>query len=245
MRFIRITFITLFILFILPALAHLAVWSARDHPRSWHEADWSSADIFPKQPAVEEAGIWVMSARTGGLKGAFATHSWLVLKKPGQAQYDRYDVVGWGRPVRHNGYAPDAHWYSNAPRIDHHISGTTATALIPAVQKAITTYRWREYGDYTLWPGPNSNTFVASVLHQVPKLAVAPPATAVGRDFPWDGRWAGRRQDGAWFVSLLGYAGANIGGRAGFELHFLGLVTGVTAALDGVKLPGFGTLRVT
>ncbi|MEL6504115.1 MAG: DUF3750 domain-containing protein [Pseudomonadota bacterium] len=243
MRLIRITLATLFVLFILPALAHLAVWSMMDHPRSWSEADWSSTNTFPKRPAQAEAGIWVMSARTGRMKGAFATHSWLVIKKPGSTRYDRYDVVGWGRALRHNGYAPDARWYSNPPRIDHHVSGEQAAALIPTMEKAISSYRWGDYGDYTIWPGPNSNTFVASILHQVPQLAVAPPATAVGRDFPWDGRWAGIREDGTIFISMLGYIGANIGGRAGVELHFLGLVTGITAAWDGVKLPGFGTLR--
>lgn len=245
MRMILILFGTLFVLFILPALVHLGVWSLQDHPRSWREANWSSAGILPAEPARESAGIWVMSARTGGLKGAFATHSWLVVKKPGALRYDRYDVVGWGRPVRRNGYAADARWYSNEPRINHHLKGADATQNIAAVEEAITTYRWSDYGDYTLWPGPNSNTFVASVLHQVPQLSATTPTTAVGRDFPWDGRWVGRRADGTWFASARGYAGINIGGQAGFELHFLGLVTGLTAAWDGVKLPGFGTLRFT
>ena len=44
-------------------------------------------------------------------------------------------------------------------------------------------------GEYTAWPGPNSNTFVATVLAAVPETGVTLPATAIGKDFPVDGRW--------------------------------------------------------
>ena len=44
----------------------------------------------------------------------------------------------------------------------------------------------REYpyaNTYTLWPGPNSNTFVAWIARAVPDLEVDLPATAIGKDY--------------------------------------------------------------
>ena len=56
-----------------------------------------------------------MAARTGGLKGAFSVHTWIVIKKAGAKAYERYDKVGWGMPIRRNAYPADGRWYSNVP----------------------------------------------------------------------------------------------------------------------------------
>ncbi len=231
-------FLPLF-LFILPALLHLAVWTFADRPRSWHSANWDSAGILPA-PATDEAAIYLMSARTGGLKGAFASHSWVVIKKPGSPRYDRYDVVGWGSPVRKNGYPADGRWYSNEPRIHASVSGQRANELIPLIENAISTYRWRQYGDYRTWPGPNSNTFVATVTRDVRGLEAAVPATAVGRDFPADDRWI-RFNGDTLFATLGGYAGFVLGRSRGFEINFLGLVAGINPFRGEVKIPAFGS----
>lgn len=230
------------VVFILPALVHLGIWSLSDRPAGWRHATWSSAGILPQNPEPDEAAVYVLTARTGGLKGAFATHSWLVLKPLGARAYDRYDVVGWGTPVRKNAYDADGHWYSNKPVINYQLVGEEADRLLPEIERAIANYRWRERGDYTLWPGPNSNTFVASVLSQVPGLAASAPSTAVGRDFPADGRWIGRRKNGAVFATLGGYLGVVIGGGVGLELNFLGLVAGINPSALEISIPAFGAL---
>ncbi len=49
----------------------------------------------------------VLSGRTGGWKGVVAVHSWIVYKRANEATWTRYDVVGWGNPVRRNGWAPE------------------------------------------------------------------------------------------------------------------------------------------
>ena len=234
--------IFLFVLFIVPSLAHLAVWSQAERPESWRQANWSSAGVLPEKPPVDEAQIYVLSARTGGLKGAFSTHSWLVLKPRGSHLYDRYDVVGWGNPVRKNGYDADANWYSNPPVINHSLTGPDAEALLPLVERAIADYPWQKRGDYTLWPGPNSNTFVASILRQVPALGASTPSTAVGRDFPETGRWFGQHENGDWFATLGGYLGAKVAAW-GVELNFLGLVAGFNWQDREVNIPSFGSYR--
>ncbi|MEM8749375.1 MAG: DUF3750 domain-containing protein [Pseudomonadota bacterium] len=243
MRLTFRVFIFLFAAFIAPSLLHAAIWATKDKPGSWHTADWTSAGILPASPNRTEAAIYVMSARTGGFKGAFASHSWLVIKKPGRMDYDRYDVVGWGRPVRKNAYPADGRWYSNAPTIHHQIKGEAAKRLIAPIEREITNYRWQSYGDYTLWPGPNSNTFVATIIRNVPELKSATPSTAVGRDFPADGNWFKLDSDGI-RATLGGYAGFAIGKTAGLELNFLGLVLGFNPGDGTLKVPSFGAFSL-
>ncbi len=185
-----------------------------------------------------------MSARTGGNKGAFATHSWLVLKPENAAHYDRYEVVGWGRPVRHNAYDADGRWYSNNPKIEKLIEGDNAAKLIPEIKQAIANYRWQNHGDYTIWPGPNSNTFVASIIRTVDGFDAATPSTAIGRDYPDDGKWFRFDQTGTLRLSAGGYAGLVVGMEEGLELNFMGLVVGFNPAKLEIKIPGFGSYRL-
>jgi len=195
-------------------------------------------------PEVDAAAVYIMTARTGGMKGAVSSHSWIVLKKPGRRDFDRYDVVGWGNPVRKNAYAADARWYSNEPAIHHVVRGLEAKTLITEIERAIASYPWHRRGDYTIWPGPNSNTFVAGVIDAVPGLNVVLPPTAVGRDYPSDGKWVRHSSEEGFRISLAGYAGLAIGSQRGFEVNFLGLVAGFNPSRGEVKVPGFGALTL-
>jgi hypothetical protein len=74
-RLCRRFFYILLAIFILPALIHLGVWSVAERPSGWRQATWSSAGILDQSPPKNEVQIYVFTARTGGLKGALATHS--------------------------------------------------------------------------------------------------------------------------------------------------------------------------
>jgi hypothetical protein len=242
-RFIRRLALAIFVLFLAPALTATGWWMTQTRAASWREADWSSSGVLPSQPAAGDAAIYVMAARTGGLKGALSLHSWLVLKRPGATGYDRYDVVGWGNPVRRNAYDADGSWYSNRPAIIHEIHGSQATALIPQIETAIAGYPYAGQGTYVIWPGPNSNSFVAHVLRAVPQIGIVLPSNAVGRDFPTEGRFFTIDDDGRNFrANLLGYAGISAGARSGFEIQFMGLVAGLDILNPGLKVPGFGRI---
>jgi len=233
----------LLLVFILPALASIGVWQTKNHAASWNVADWTSAGILPSVVEDQDAVIYLMAARTGRLKGALALHSWIVVKDKQGDQYRRYEVVGWGQPVRFNAYAPDARWYSNEPEIISIIRGEEAEAIIPKIEATVRAYPHSGRGAYTLWPGPNSNSFVAYVLNQVPELGLALPPNAVGRDFIAPGKYV--HVDPDWLnvqASLNGYAGFAIGKRHGVELNFLGLVTGIDVVNPAIKLPGFGRI---
>ena len=191
-----------------------------------------------------------MAARTGGLKGALSTHSWIVTKRAGAAAYDRYDKVGWGNPVRRNHYAPDARWYSNTPFIVKTVRGEAAERLIPRVEAAIAAYPHSKPGGYHIWPGPNSNSFVAHVLRQVPQLHAVLPANAVGRDYIAGGQtsflaWFWDGENDEFKLSAGGYAGISGGRVSGLEVNFLGLVAGVDVLHPALKIPGFGRLELT
>lgn len=241
---IKIMFVFILVVFLLPVAGHALVWLAKDRPTSWRTADWTASGVLPEPNGKDDPAIYLMAARTGGYKGIVSVHSWLVIKRPGARDYDRYDVVGWGQPVRHNAYPPDGRWYSNAPEIVHTVSGDAAARAIPKLEAAIRSYRWSKRGDYKIWPGPNSNTFVASILSQVPELGGKMPPTAIGRDYPADGNWIGRGPGGGWRLTLNGFAGVTFGVVEGLEMHFLGLVAGVDFARPALLVPGFGRLGI-
>lgn len=227
----------------LPLAAHAVVWWSGEHASSWATADWSSTRTLPAPSAHQAAMVRVYSARTGRWKGVFATHSWLVLKEHGAASYERWDKVGWGAPVRRNNYAPDARWYGNDPEVLYEITGERAEALIPAIRAAIRAYRHNRRGDYRVWPGPNSNTFVADVVSAVPQLSLALPPTAIGKDFPAQGDWFGPTPSRTGVrLTLGGYLGVAAGWVEGLEINILGAVVGLDIRRPGLKLPGFGRI---
>ena len=229
-------------LFLLPIAARAALYAYQSGPTSWRNADWSSTKNLPDASAEPDARVLIMSGRTGGWKGVFAVHSWVVLKPENGRTWRRYDVVGWGNPVRVNGWAPDGRWFGNRPQVVLDLRGAEAAAVIPRIDAAIEGYPFGNDGDYRIWPGPNSNTFVATVLRAIPEIKVALPANAVGRDFrPWP--YVGLTDSGTGVeASLWGLLGVKLGWVEGVELNVLGLVAGLDLREPGVKLPGYGRI---
>lgn len=236
----------LVVLFVLPLAARATLFAFEDRPGSWRNADWSSAGILPDARSHRPARLLVMAGRTGGWKGLVAVHTWIVLKPEGAPAWTRYDVVGWGSPVRRNGWAADGRWYGSVPVIVADISGEAATRLIPAVETTIRSYRHAGAGDYRLWPGPNSNSFVAAVLRGVPELRVPLPPDAIGRDFRDEGIYLGPTDSGTGLeFNLRGLAGVKLAWVEGLEVNLLGLVAGIDLRRPAIKLPGFGRIGIS
>ncbi|ORE90766.1 DUF3750 domain-containing protein [Aurantimonas sp. 22II-16-19i] len=245
MRILKFLMLAIVLVYLLPAAASAALWYVGEHATSWRTADWSSSGLFEPAGKVPEARVYVLSARTGGLKGALSEHSWIVVKESGATSYERWDKVGWGSPVRHNGYPADGRWYSNQPRVVFAATGGAAERLIPKIRAAIATYPFAMRGGYHIFPGPNSNSFVAHVMRQVPEIDVALPPVSVGRDYPTGGRLAYLDPDGRdLHLSLFGYAGLSAGWKNGLEINLLGLVAGVDIRRIGIKVPAFGTFAL-
>ena len=96
-------------------------------------------------------------------------------------------------------------------------------------------------GDYVVWPGPNSNTFVAHVMRSVPELSAALPPTALGKDWqPWRDIVGLTPSRTGIQISLGGYAGLALGWVEGLEIDFMGLVAGIDVRRPAVKIPAWG-----
>jgi hypothetical protein len=241
---IRKVLVGFLILFLLPLAVHAAIYAGKDRPATFRDADWSSVGMLPPADADRDARLLVFTGRTGRWKGIFAVHSWVVLKPENATSWSRYDVVGWGQPLRTNSWAPDGRWFGDTPRVLVDVRGPTAAVLIRKVNAAIAAYSYNHFGDYRIWPGPNSNTFTATVLRAVPELATALPSNAVGKDFRAH-PYVGITDSGTGIeASLWGLLGLKVGWVEGVEVNVLGLVAGLDLRHPAVKLPGFGRIGV-
>lgn len=242
---LRCGFLVLLFAFVIPALSHIGYRWIIGWPASWHQADWSSSGLLPKARHERGAVVYVFAARTGRWKGGVAHHSWVVTKRPGARRYTRYDVVGWGRPVRVNAYAPDGRWYSNVPQVVVTLRGRAARRAIPQIRKAVARYPYSRYGDYAVWPGPNSNTFVAHIARSVPALAPGLLPTAIGKDFRDGSHLIARTPSGTgWQIGWRGLFGLTIAWVEGVEVNFFGLVAGLDIRRPALKIPGWGRIGV-
>ena len=128
----------------------------------------------------------VYGARAWSWRGWFAIHTWIAAKRTGESAYTVYDVVGWrghhGEPVlRIAQDLPDRHWYGEKPQILKAHVGPGVDQLIDEIDKAAQAYPWKT--TYSVFPGPNSNTFTAWVANQVPALELDLPFTAIGSGY--------------------------------------------------------------
>jgi hypothetical protein len=209
----------------------------------WRSADRSSAGLLPAAKEQRGAVVRVFSARTVSWRGIVATHSWVVIKDKNATAYQRFDYTAWGQPIWIDRFAPDGHWFGSAPEIVFAADGAVAARMIPRIRSAIRHYRFAKAGDYRLWPGPNSNTFVATIMSAVPEMNASLPATAIGKDFPYDGRWIGFTPSRTGIrININGYLGLTLGWVEGVEVNILGAVAGLDFRRPGLNLPGLGRI---
>ncbi len=187
----------------------------------------------------------VYGARTVGWKGAFGVHTWIAVKPAGAPVYTVHEVMGWRLRWTDNVVVtrvrePDARWFGAEPELYAEKRGPAAEALIPRIEHAVASYPYA--GEYTVWPGPNSNTFTAWVLRQVPELAAQLPATAIGKAY-LGARVLGTAPSGSGVqLSLAGLLGFTASGVEGLELNLLGLSFGIDPFRPALKLPVIGRI---
>lgn len=233
-----------FAAFVCPLALSLALRHFSDRPH-WSAADHESTGQAPSALAHPAAVAQVYAARTWGLRGALAVHTWLAVKRAGASSYTRYEVIGWrlsrtgSALVRDPSRAPDGLWFSNSPQLLAEVRGAAATAAIDKIEAAVAAYPYDR--EYRLWPGPNSNTFTAFVARRVPELGAALPSIAIGKDYLADAAVLAPAPSGTGGqFSIFGLAGVLLAAREGLEVNLLGFVAGVRFHPFGVKLPGLG-----
>ena len=229
----------LLLVLLLGGPAYLYVTDAVGVDTSWHQANRDSAGMAPDPGAHSGAVVQVYAARAFRWRGVFAVHSWVTVKEAGAERYRVYEVTSWrGGRVATGFGIPDRNWFGSAPKLLLDVRGDEASALIPRIADAV--QRYPHNGDYAVWPGPNSNTFVAWLIREVSGLNAALPSTAVGKDY-LSGAWLASMPSGTGYqVSVNGVIGAGVARAEGLEVNVLGLVVGVDPLGLAVKLPGVG-----
>jgi len=213
-------------------------------PEHWWDLRRDSSGQTP--PLVEQQGvIQVYAARAARWRGAFGVHTWVSFKRTGETQYSRLEVIGYyayyGRSaVRLKRGSPDAYWFGNRPTLLREITGgVEIDGLINRLTAAADSYPYAN--TYKVWPGPNSNTFVAWLARAVPELQLELPPHAIGKDYLPHAAWLSQTPSGlGGQVSIAGYAGILIGLEEGLEFNVLGLTAGVDLMPPALKFPGVG-----
>jgi hypothetical protein len=227
------------------AVALVALTVGRVSAQDWRTASQEPVGLAPDPATHPEAIVQVYAARVIGWRGVFGVHTWIAVKPARAGEYTVYEIIGWrlrwqdsALAVRHR--APDARWFGNMPELIAEKRGSDADALIPRIDQAAHAYPWA--GEYTMWPGPNSNTFTAWVLRAVPELEADLPPTAIGKDYSGRKLLSSAPSGKGFQLSLFGLAGITASGVEGLEVNLLGLTFGINPFDPALKLPLVGRI---
>ena len=214
--------------------------------KAWWEASREPSGLAPQPEEHSEAIVLIYTARAFSWRGTFGVHPWIAWKEKDAPEYTTAQVIGWrlrrtSTSIVVEKDQPDRYWFGSTPSEVDRITGAVAERAIPKIKDAIANY---PYGHiYRVYPGPNSNTFIAHVIREVPELGVELPSSAIGKDWVdwgWPTTWS-QSGTGVHF-SLWGLAGFTLGLGDGVEVHLLGLNLGVDLWTPALKLPFVGRI---
>lgn len=212
---------------------------------SWRSASRAAVGLAPLPESTPEAVVQVYGARAVRWRGYFGVHTWIAAKAQQADRYIVYEVTGWrlrrsGTSVTVSDRAPDGRWFGNAPKLLADLRGAGAEAAIAKIEAAVEQYPYA--GTYRVWPGPNSNTFTAFVLRDVPELRADLPATAIGKDYLGPRLLASAPSGTGFQLNAFGVLGVLAAREEGVELNVLGLTFGIDPSPLSLKLPLAGRL---
>ncbi len=224
------------------------VFIPTDVSGNWRTASRASVGIAPDPALTPEAVVQVYGARAYSWRGYLGIHTWIAVKPTDADTYTIYEVLGWRQRRRLPVLAiydqtPDRRWFGNMPEILAEKRGEGVDALIMRIDQAVQDYPYAR--QYTLWPGPNSNTFTAWVSRAVPELELNLPATAIGKDYLGYRLFATPPSGSGFQFSVFGLLGVVISNVEGFEFNFMGLTFGIAPDPWAVKLPIVGSIQLT
>jgi hypothetical protein len=208
--------------------------------------DVAAVGLAPGPESNQESIVQVYAARSyEWLSRAVSVHTWLAFRREGEVKYTVYEAHRFRPHVTGDSvrvcqkYYPDRRWHGAEPTLLFEVRGPSAERAISEILEATSTFPDR----YRLWPGPNSNTFIAEIARQAEELKVDLPPTAIGKDYLIRGRIFGVAPSGTgWQVSLGGLLGVMIAREEGIEINMLGAVFGLDFSPPALKLPIVGRL---
>ncbi|MBL9212095.1 MAG: DUF3750 domain-containing protein, partial [Opitutaceae bacterium] len=213
--------------------------------QSWRTASREPAGLAPDPATTREAVVQVYAARAVEWRGYFGIHPWVAVKRTGASHFTVHELMGYqtrrsGNGIRSSQRAADMYWFGNRPWVLADLRGSGVDAVIDRIEAAVADYPYA--GTYRIWPGPNSNTFIAHVLRAAPELRVDLPALAVGKDYLGPSLVAWTPSGTGAQVNLFGLAGLLAGWEEGVELNVIGLTFGVNPVRLALKLPVLGNI---
>jgi hypothetical protein len=216
-------------------------------PRDWRYGNDEPAGLAPDPAKTPEAVVQVYGARVSGWRGIFGLHTWIAAKPSNANAYTIYEVVGWrlrwaDSVVAIGGRRPDGGWYGARAQLFADARGDHVDRLIARIDRVARSYRYA--GEYTVWPGPNSNTFVATIARAVPELAVEFPPTAIGKDYLGPKLFGPAPSGRGFQFSLFGLVAFTVGKVEGIEINVLTMTFGINPFSRTVKLPILGPLPI-
>ena len=235
-------------LFLLPlvllGLAH-ADRGADSIGGNWRRASRAAVGLAPDPAVTPEAVVQVYAARAIRWRGYFGVHTWIAVKPSNAPAFSVYEVTAFGlrrggSAVRVSQRVPDGRWFGSEPDLLADLRGAGVDAIIGRVDRAAAAYPYADR--YRVWPGPNSNTFTAFMLREIPELRVDLPAHAIGKDYLGPRVFARSASGTGAQVSLFGIFGLLAGVEEGIEVNLLGLTFGIDPNDLAVKLPLVGSL---
>jgi hypothetical protein len=213
--------------------------------QDWRTASREPAGLAPDPATTPEAVVQVYAARAVRWRGYFGVHTWIAVKPKGAPRFTVHEVNG--HRLRRTGTAlvsstrpADGYWFGNRPELLKEARGAEAEALIPRIEDAVRRYPYAN--TYRVWPGPNSNTFTAFVLREVPELRVDLPPTAIGKDYLGWMPVARTPSGTGGQLSVFGVAGIAAALEEGLEINLLGLTFGIDPGSLALKLPLIGRI---
>lgn len=206
----------------------------------------TSGQLAPKASEHAGAVVQVYAARTWGAKQAVSVHTWISVKPSNQDHYTSYEIIGWR--LRRSDTAlvvrdsqPDRDWWGHQPQLLLDYRKADADQVIEKIKAAVELYPYKS--EYQAYPGPNSNTFTATIAKAVPELGLDLPSTAIGKDYKEAGDFVGLSPSGSGIqASLFGLLGITLGYEEGLELNILGLNFELDLFDLAVELPGIGRI---
>ncbi len=219
--------------------------SAELAAQDWRTASREPAGLAPDPATTLETVVQVYAARAIRWRGYFGVHTWVAVKPAGASAFTVYELMGYqtrytGNGVRTSQRPADMFWFGNRPQVLADVRGPGAEPLVDRLERAVASYPYA--GVYRVWPGPNSNTFIAHVLRAVPELRVDLPATAIGKDY-LSSNIVGVTPSGTGVqLNVYGALGVLVGWEEGIELNLFGLTFGVNPKRLAIKLPMLGNV---
>lgn len=166
----------------------------------------------------------------------FAEHLWVDVRVAGQwhrVEWNGHLEEVWVEPFEAGHALQDQRWEMGVA-VHSWYRGAVARQLGRTILKRARDFPWA--GEYRIWPGPNSNSFVDWLSQEVPGFATQLPPNALGKDYtPWFSAGISRSRSGVHLDTLL--FGTQLGLKEGVEAHVLGFTLGVGLWPPQLKLP--------